>query len=291
MAGPLLAPLIAAGTSFLMAKASGASNKTALMSGILGGIGAYGVGQLGSGLTAAASAPTVAPSIGASTTTGLMQAPAVNPLAGNMLAGSKTAGALGQALSSNTAQIGIGSTIGSMPATSMAARRAQTQMGEMMRPFGGEEAYEQAYQQAQGDLSGITDRAQYNDQGGLSSSVYNYGSPMFTAKTGGIAEIAKYREGGVNYLPSKTDHNEKDYNNYVRAEGYVEDGSGNGDKDEDTMLAQLADGEFVSRADAVLGAGIMSGANPKDFKEMRRMGSKYFYNQQDQLKRIYDMVS
>ena len=173
----------------------------------------------------------------------------------------------------------------------MAARRAETRMGEMMRPFGGEEAYEQAYQQAQGDLSGITDRAQYTDQGGLSSSVYNYGSPMFTAKTGGIAEIAKYREGGVNYLPSKTDHDEKDYSNYVRAEGYVEDGSGNGDKDEDTMLAQLADGEFVSRADAVLGAGIMSGANPKDFKEMRRMGSKFFYNQQDQLKRIYDMVS
>lgn len=92
-------------------------------------------------------------------------------------------------------------------------------------------------------------------------------------------------------MPSKTDHDENDYNNYVRAEGYVEDGAGNGDKDEDTMLAQLADGEFVSRADAVLGAGIMQGASPKDFKQMRRMGAKYFYNQQDQLKRIYDMVS
>ena len=57
------------------------------------------------------------------------------------------------------------------------------------------------------------------------------------------------------------------------------------------MLAQLADGEFVSRADAVLGAGIMSGANPNDFKEMRKFGAKFFYNQQDQLKRIYDMVS
>lgn len=286
MAGPLLAPLIAAGTSFLMAKASGASNKTALMSGILGGIGAYGVGQLGSGLTAASQAGTVPMStVGSGGTAMTTMVPATQT------AGQKLAGSLGSALSSNTAQIGIGSTIGSMPATSMAARRAETRMNEMMRPFGGEEAYEQAYQQAQGDLSGITDRAQYTDQGGLSSSVYNYGSPMFKANTGGIAEIAKYREGGVNYLPSKTDHDEKDYGNYVRAEGYVEDGSGNGDKDEDTMLAQLADGEFVSRADAVLGAGIMSGANPKDFKEMRRMGSKFFYNQQDQLKRIYDMVS
>ena len=275
MAGPLLAPLIAAGTSFLMAKASGASNKTALMSGILGGIGAYGVGQLGAGLAGAGSVKTAS---------GLAAA-------GPPTLGQSAMQTVGTALQSPTAQIGIGSTIGSMPATSMAARRAETRMNEMMRPFGGEEAYEQAYQQAQGDLSGITDRKQYSDQGGLSSSVYNFGSPMFTAKAGGIAEIAKYREGGVNYLPSKTDHDEKDYGNYVRAEGYVEDGSGNGDKDEDTMLAQLADGEFVSRADAVLGAGIMSGANPKDFKEMRRMGSKFFYNQQDQLKRIYDMVS
>ena len=56
----------------------------------------------------------------------------------------------------------------------------------------------------------------------------------------------------------------------MRAEGYVEDGSGNGDKDEDTMLAQLADGEFVSRADAILGAGIMEGANPSSYKDMRK---------------------
>ena len=71
----------------------------------------------------------------------------------------------------------------------------------------------------------------------------------------------------------------------------MEDGSGNGDKDEDTMLAQLADGEFVSRADAVLGAGILEGADPTDFKQMRRVGAKYFYKQQDQLKRVYDLVT
>jgi|GEM_PF-5459358 len=47
------------------------------------------------------------------------------------------------------------------------------------------------------------------------------------------------------------------------------------------MLAQLADGEFVSRADAILGAGSMSGANPEDMKEMRSKGAKFFYNQQD----------
>ena len=57
------------------------------------------------------------------------------------------------------------------------------------------------------------------------------------------------------------------------------------------MLAQLGDGEFVSSADAVLGAGSMEGATPEDFKEMRKMGAKFFYKQQDQLKRIYDITS
>ena len=79
---------------------------------------------------------------------------------------------------------------------------------------------------------------------------------MFYANQGGLATaIPKYNQGEINYLPSKIDHNENDVNNYVRATGYVEDGAGAGNKDEDAMLAQLADGEFVSRADAVLGAG------------------------------------
>lgn len=113
---------------------------------------------------------------------------------------------------------------------------------------------------------------------------------IMAAKEGGLATL-KFKAGGINYLPSKTDHDEKDANNYVRAMGYVEDGSGNGDKDEDTMLAQLADGEFVSRADAILGAGIMAGANPDDFKDMRRKGAQFFYKQQDSFKRVYDLVN
>ena len=122
------------------------------------------------------------------------------------------------------------------------------------------------------------------------ANVYDRQEEMFAARQGGLATL-KLKEGGVNYLPSKSDHDEKDANNYVRAMGYVEDGSGNGDKDEDTMLAQLADGEFVSRADAILGAGIMTGANPDDFKEMRRKGAQFFYKQQDSLKRVYDLVN
>jgi len=161
--------------------------------------------------------------------------------------------------------------------------KAQGQM--MPGMMGTEEDYAQAYARAREDARGLSERAQYTDQGGFVSP------NIYAAKEGGLAELKKFNKGGVNYLPSKTDHDEKDMNNYVRAKGYVEDGSGNGDKDEDTMLAQLADGEFVSRADAVLGAGILAGADPKDFKQMRRVGAKFFYNQQDQLKRVYDLVT
>ena len=109
-------------------------------------------------------------------------------------------------------------------------------------------------------------------------------------KTGGLAEIKKFNEGGINYLPSKVSHDENDANNYVRASGYVEDGSGVGDKDEDTMLAQLADGEFVTRADGVLGAGIIAGANPNSMKDMREKGAQYFYDQQKKYKRVFDLI-
>ncbi len=109
-------------------------------------------------------------------------------------------------------------------------------------------------------------------------------------RTGGLAEIKKFNEGGINYLPSKMTHNENDANNYVRATGYVEDGAGVGDKDEDTMLAQLADGEFVTRADGVLGAGIIAGANPNSMKDMREKGATYFYEQQKRYKRVFDLL-
>ena len=109
-------------------------------------------------------------------------------------------------------------------------------------------------------------------------------------KEGGLAEIKKFNEGGINYLPSKTSHDENDATNYVRASGYVEDGSGVGDKDEDTMLAQLADGEFVTRADGVLGAGIIAGANPSSMKDMREKGAQYFYEQQKRYKRVFDLL-
>ena len=128
------------------------------------------------------------------------------------------------------------------------------------------------------------------EQGRGQRQIGPYSYDIQRLRAGGIAEIKNYNEGGVNYLPSKVSHDEHDSNNYVRAHGYVEDGSGTGDKDEDTMLAQLADGEFVTRADGVLGAGIIAGANPNSFKDMREKGAEYFYEQQKRYKRVFDLL-
>jgi hypothetical protein len=93
------------------------------------------------------------------------------------------------------------------------------------------------------------------------------------------------------WLTSKTQYDEKDYSVYTRAANFVTDESGNGDEDEDTMLAQLADGEFVTTAKAVLGAGIIAGASPSDKTAMRDKGAKYFYEQQARFKRVYKLLN
>lgn len=178
------------------------------------------------------------------------------------------------------AQLGIG-----LGATSLLGEDEEQKLPEGTRP----EDYRKAKEQADKQLSNILDTYDYSDTASIGPFNYGSGTP-FTFNKGGIAEVKKFNTGGINYLPSKIDHDENDVNNYVRAEGYVEDGSGNGDKDEDTMLAQLADGEFVSRADAILGAGIMEGGDPKNYKDMRKKGAAFFYGQQAKFKRIFDLL-
>ena len=268
MVAPLI-PIAAGVGSFLLAKAGGASNRDALIAGGIGALGAYGLagGQFGTGkaLLTGADATTKAGLLGI----GAQSAPVA-------IAGGLGAGTLVSAMGAPTPQ--------------------QADLSGQQFRTGFEGTDPQAYARATENLRGITQTASYapdpSQQGTVTPSVYDFdNTQMYTAKEGGLAEIKRFKEGGINYLPSKKEHDEGDVNNYVRATGYVEDGSGTGDKDTDTMLAQLADGEFVSRADAVLGAGIMEGANPEDFKEMRKMGAKFFYKQQDQLKRIYDITS
>ena len=180
--------------------------------------------------------------------------------------------------------------LGAAGITALGSDDEDPEMPEGTRP----EDYKKAKEKADEQLKNILDEYQYDTSDAMSQagmSPYNYsGNPLYTFHKGGIAEVRKFNQGGINYLPSKTDHDEKDVNNYVRATGYVEDGSGNGDKDEDTMLAQLADGEFVSRADAILGAGIMEGANPASYKDMRKKGAAFFYGQQAKFKRIFDLL-
>ena len=152
-----------------------------------------------------------------------------------------------------------------------------------------DEEYKKAYAEQSANLQNLRDTARPTY---TAISPYNYGQgSMYTFNQGGIVNaLPKFSVGGINYMPSKISHDENDVNNYVRASGYVEDGSGTGDKDTDTILAQLADGEFVSRSDAVLGAGIMAGASPNNIREMRKLGASYFYDQQAKFKRIFDLL-
>ncbi len=257
MVAPLI-PIAAGVGSFLLAKASGASNRNALIAGGIGALGGYGL--------------------------------AGGTFGGTALIGGTAGGtALG-----TTGAISGGLAAGALTSAAMAPKPEQPDIDDKTNP-GFQGVDPEAYAMASQNLEGLGQRASYADAPSgevVTPSVYDFSNQqMYTAREGGLAEIKRFKEGGVNYLPSKLDHDEKDYNNYVRAEGYIEDATDIADKDEDTMLAQLADGEFVSRADAILGAGIMEGASPEDFKEMRRLGAKFFYKQQDQLKRVYDITS
>ena len=303
--GLMLPILIGGGIGAISAAARGESGRNIFKSfgigALLGGIGGYamqglsgaaaGAGAAGAaGGGAGAVGGTGAGVTGSGTTASFM---AGSTKAAQQAAANVAAQQVARAPLSTLQSIGIGTTAGQL-GSSLAASPPPTMADtlEQASPYS-EEEYARAYQAARDNLQGIGERAVYAEEpAGQQASLYDFQSPRYQLAEGGIVNfIPKYREGGVNYLPSKSDHDENDATNYVRAMGYVEDGSGNGDKDEDTMLAQLADGEFVSRADAILGAGIMAGANPKDMKDMRSKGAKFFYNQQDQLKRIYDIVN
>ena len=315
-------PAIAGGISFAMAKISGASTGDALKSSFLTGIGAYATGALGAGLNKAATESVLKETLKAGSGE-LLQEGVKAGATGVMASGSPIAAGTGvysmapyysQGIKPSflsTAMTKAGDYL-SKPSTQFGTSLAfggGYAMNKLNKPTGSKidpnnpynlspEQKKDIYDQQYANLSGLRRTYDYSNDTPTTPSFMNTTPTfvdtqnMFKLKKGAFVEgIAQYATGGVNYLPSKIENDENDINNYVRAVGYVEDGSGVGDKDEDTMLAQLADGEFVSRADAILGAGIMAGANPEDFKDMRKKGAAFFYNQQDQLKRVYDLVS
>jgi len=297
-------PFTIALATFGVQKLRGKSTRTALQSAALVGGASYGLGKFGGIGAFQGPSGSMAPlsSLGFGTAGGASAATAPTPEKQNLfqrLLGKKgltakeveAAGLTGDkalAAMKGSGFMGLGGGEKLLLATT-ALPIAESLFGgeeEAPKPAFTEEDYKKAYAEQSAKLEGAFSPVNYS--GGITSyapqSIYTYNQ-------GGLAEIKKFNEGGVNYLPSKMTHNEHDYNNYRRASGYVEDGSGNGDKDEDTMLAQLADGEFVSRADAVLGAGILSGASPRDMKDMRSKGANFFYDQQKKFKRIFDLVN
>jgi hypothetical protein len=89
----------------------------------------------------------------------------------------------------------------------------------------------------------------------------------------------------VDVLPSKLKRDENDTSNYKRTSGkMVTDETGKGSGSKDTMLAQLADGEFVTKAKSVLGAGKAMGGKNK--QEQRELGAKFFYSQMSELEKL-----
>lgn len=98
--------------------------------------------------------------------------------------------------------------------------------------------------------------------------------------------MQEFNEGDiVDVLPSKLKRDENDTSNYKRTSGkMVVDETGKGSGNKDTMLAQLADGEFVTKAKSVLGAGKAMGGKNK--KEQRELGARFFYKQMADLEKL-----
>ena len=305
---------------FGVSKLTGSSTKNALKNAFLAGTGsaAFGasglggtegflstVGQgapfssIGSGITSLLS---TAPGADAAlVNAGITTATPVDPsLIGEVGSGAKLLNpATSNIPSSNILQRGYEAFSAADPATKLGIGAAGLTLAgslgaddePMKRPPGmSDEDYAKAMEEARLQVKDIGRRAPA--QTASTTSPYNYGQgSLYTFNKGGIVSVMrKFSQGGINYLPSKVTHDENDVHNYVRATGYVEDGSGTGNKDEDTILAQLADGEFVSRSDAILGAGILAGASPTSYKDMRKQGAAFFYDQQAKFKRIFDLL-
>jgi len=125
---------------------------------------------------------------------------------------------------------------------------------------------------SQGQLGGLGDTTiNYVDplQPIYPTGQIGYGGTVPTFATGGIAEL---KEGGT----------VDDYGGieaFYRKNGEID---GPGTMTSDDIPAMLSDGEFVTKAISVLGAGVKHGkAKTKD--EARKKGAEFFYNQQREL--------
>jgi len=310
----LQALLIPALTGFALSKLSGASTKKALQSALLGAA----VGGVTQGFGAAQGQSTI-PGIDSLEQVGVNTRTAASGqgIASNLFSGADkllTQGAqkvpgFGDMSYNQLATLGIGGKLlydsyanaANAPKKSLFYGANTNYANQAIYNQVGPNKFKVGSYDAQGNYTGPVQMEGAKDyvppeavyaRGEVPAMPYAVSEQMIRAKEGGLATlkgIQKFYQGGQ-VLPSKETHDENDINNYVRANGHILDGTGNGDKEEDTVLAQLADGEFVTRTDGVLGAGIIAGADPKNMKQMREKGAKYFYEQQARFKRVFDLL-
>ena len=144
-----------------------------------------------------------------------------------------------------------------------------------------------------GEIEGIM--GLMNDQSGTGVRVPQAPPPpaeitelmeTFRSRAANEPRMQEFNKGDlVDVLPSKLKRDENDTSNYKRTSGkMVTDETGKGSGNKDTMLAQLADGEFVTKAKSVLGAGKAMGGKNK--KEQRELGAKFFYTQMGELEKL-----
>jgi hypothetical protein len=93
-----------------------------------------------------------------------------------------------------------------------------------------------------------------------------------------------YADGGIVGL-EKGGTPPKNVDDYPRKNGIIE---GAGTMTSDSIPAMLSDGEFVTKALGVLGAGVQKGATTKE--DARKKGSEFFYQQQENLAKLGEQI-
>jgi len=97
----------------------------------------------------------------------------------------------------------------------------------------------------------------------------------------GYAGYAGYANGGIARLAEGGTPPPKNMDDFPRKNGNI---AGPGTMTSDDIPAMLSDGEFVTKAVSVIGAGVREGAD--NIEEAREMGSDFFYKQQDELAKL-----
>jgi len=102
--------------------------------------------------------------------------------------------------------------------------------------------------------------------------------PVFPS---GYEGYAGYANGGIVALAEGGTPPPKNMDDYPRKNGNI---AGPGTMTSDDIPAMLSDGEFVTKAVSVIGAGVREGAD--NIEDAREMGSDFFYKQQDELAKL-----